>query len=117
MRRKGKACGLSSPRLRRGRGIGSLRRELPNLYFRFASFIDKIFKGEKPADLPAEQPTKFVFAINLKTAKTLGLTIPATPSSAPSNYRLPNSPSSSWPPLSWPPPLRTGRESGLVYLR
>jgi putative tryptophan/tyrosine transport system substrate-binding protein len=48
----------------------------PDLYFRFASFVDKIFKGEKPADLPVEQPTKFEFAINLKTAKTLGLTIP-----------------------------------------
>src|SRR5436309_3649014 len=50
----------------------------PDLYFRFASFVDKIFKGEKPADLPVEQPTKFEFAINLKTAKILGLTIPPT---------------------------------------
>ena len=50
----------------------------PDLYFRFASYIDKIFKGEKPAKLPVEQPTKFEFAINLKTAKTLGLTIPPT---------------------------------------
>jgi putative ABC transport system substrate-binding protein len=50
----------------------------PDLYFRFASFVDKIFKGEKPADLPVEQPTKFEFAINLKTAKTFGLTIPPT---------------------------------------
>ena len=50
----------------------------PDLYFRLASFVDKIFKGEKPADLPVKQPTKFEFVINLKTAKTLGLTIPAT---------------------------------------
>ena len=50
----------------------------PDLYFRFASFADKIFKGEKPADLPVEQPTKFDFVINLKTAKILGLTIPPT---------------------------------------
>src|SRR6266496_5376479 len=50
----------------------------PDLYFRLASFVDKIFKGEKPADLPVEQPTKFEFAINLKTAKILGLKIPPT---------------------------------------
>ena len=48
----------------------------PDLYFRFASFVDRIFKGAKPAELPVEQPTKFELVINLKTAKGLDLIIP-----------------------------------------
>jgi putative tryptophan/tyrosine transport system substrate-binding protein len=49
---------------------------LTELYRRAAVFVDKILKGTKPADIPVEQPTKFEFVINLKTAKQLGVTIP-----------------------------------------
>lgn len=57
-------------------GLLSYSPSYPDLYRRAAVYIDKIVKGAKPADLPVEQPTKFELIINLKTAKTLGLTIP-----------------------------------------
>jgi len=50
----------------------------PTLFRRTAYYVDKILKGTKPADLPVEQPTKFDFVINLKTANMLGLDMPPT---------------------------------------
>ena len=59
-------------------GLMSYGANIPHLFARAAELVDKILRGTKPGDIPVEQPTKFELVINLKTAKTLGLSIPQT---------------------------------------
>ena len=63
--------------LRGGRWrIDFIRTGQSDLFIQAASYVDRILKGEKPANLPVQAPTKFTLAVNVKTAKTIGLTVP-----------------------------------------
>jgi ABC-type uncharacterized transport system substrate-binding protein len=59
-----------------GAGLISYGPDLVDQFRRAAGYVDRIFKGEKPADLPVQAPTRYELVVNLKTAKALGLTVP-----------------------------------------
>jgi putative ABC transport system substrate-binding protein len=57
-------------------GLASYGPDIFEVYRRLASYVDRVLRGEKPSDLPVQQPTNYQLAINLKTAKALGLEVP-----------------------------------------
>jgi putative tryptophan/tyrosine transport system substrate-binding protein len=70
--------GADFPNFVKQGGLFSYGPHLPDIFRRAAQYVDRILRGEKPADLPVQQPEKFDLRINLKTAKALGLTVPTS---------------------------------------
>ena len=64
------------PAMVKSGGLASYSPDRIDLFRRSAAYVDRILRGEKPGDLPVQQPTKYEFLVNLKTAKSLGLEIP-----------------------------------------